>query len=1573
VTGLALLLRAAQLVKSQLAFAFQPRQPVAHPGTRGGHFRITPKGDIRYDQAKKAPGRVFLSDAHEVYRNHHLVTDPDGTVHVFAGKPNGEIQTPALGRFPDDEAARRWVDDAIKPTPEQKFSPEHHPVSREALRAAGYVAVQKYTDLHRHGYNIVVWRTAAGTPSNAHVVFEYVPREKDSPLPRRTANADDTALQEKIERSVAFDRNAPPLDPRAEYKRLRAEKARTPRRAVEQMIADLEADPTKDLSWLEGQRVERAGVSAEIAREVGVELDAAANLLGKEWGLTPRKRGPRDFFDIDDQLGAGAQSRRLLILRQALSRLEGRRARILVLKAGRYFLAKAEQLGFAFQARQPVAHPGSRGGHYRFTPRGEVRYDEPPAPKAPPPPATIPVENVRQVRVGPEQLATDAWEGTVADDRPVIAYRGIGDFAELHAPGGWASSGTFTVVPLEGRTTQFATDPHAIARVQKRAPTGAVQSGRAYQYVVEADLRGLPFRALREPAGGHVQADLGLGLGILGAIPLDRIQDVRRVNDDGSLGIHVTMEALTPPEKMAYRQLGTRAPLFKAWFGDWEQDPANASKVVKPTGEPQETYPMPQTPGPRLVPAPPMRGDPVRVFHGTGHGGFSAFDPHEADPGALYGPGFYFTEDRGIAEGYAKGSLHQEMHDQHAQELARFVRKHLPKWERMRRATHMVWGLGVAPNRRHSSYYLESRTYPGNTQAAVQVLGTDFSGPGADLDYLPRRFGWNVDVTYAWKQLARARGWKELSPEVKECYLNIRQPFDADHDRVPVEAIPAEFTTRYRTLGDYASSPERRDKALNYRQLGDMTASRRAVNDILKAAGYDGITHIGGIITGQDRTHRVWIAFDPTQIKAADNVGTFDPSNPDITKSRRGLALLLKAAQLALFRDAADEVQHPGSRGGKGYYDRWGRWQYGEKPKGFQETPEGKPVKSAPGEQNIRLPGEPDLRTYDWILVNISGGKDSQAALDETVKRADAQGVPRSRIVAVHEIMHPVDHPGAAELAGRQAAHYGLRYETVTRTLGNLLEQVERKGKFPGMGNTQFCTSDHKRAQADKLITKLADDVRSPTNPRPRILNVMGLRGDESPERGKQPPYCTLARKGVTNSVKQTDQWLPIHGWTAADAWARIKATGVESAATYKWAERFSCPFCIYGKKEEHIEAARRYPDLAAEYARIEEKIGHTLVRGRTMRQVIAEAERRGILKNLCALHRPMFLKAVAAQYAFGFPHPRRRVLHPGKKGGKWFMTRGGEIRYGLPEVPPMRARADVPSPDEAVVFRSGASDITSMRGYIAAGRAIGVEVNQLSDPAKAVLAEAVLYDHPAFVDSGAFPAFRRGKRLTAAEFDRVLGEYEGLMDRTASHIERPELRGQPQWQRGWYFVMPDVIGDQAESQRLQHAFAPRIRRLIERGAHVLVPLQRGERSLAQVYQDTVENLGTDKFVSALPSNEAAVPPQELLDFVKTAKPRAIHLLGLGKQKLVDAWRERFVEAVANRLIIVTADANRLRSIVGQGRPLTSAVNEEAERVLSDLAYAGHPLPPRARILRMIRPRMRAEALARIERPKAVA
>ena len=82
---------------------------------------------------------------------------------------------------------------------------------------------------------------------------------------------------------------------------------------------------------------------------------------------------------------------------------------------------------------------------------------------------------------------------------------------------------------------------------------------------------------------------------------------------------------LTPEQ---YRLV--RTPEFKVWFGDWENSPETASKVVDENGE------------------------PLICYHGTWNYGFTIFDKKKqarTDSGD-YGKGFYFTPSKQYAMSY---------------------------------------------------------------------------------------------------------------------------------------------------------------------------------------------------------------------------------------------------------------------------------------------------------------------------------------------------------------------------------------------------------------------------------------------------------------------------------------------------------------------------------------------------------------------------------------------------------------------------------------------------------------------------------------------------------------------------------------------------------------------------------------------------------------------------------------------------------------------------------------------------------------------------------------------------------
>lgn len=232
-----------------------------------------------------------------------------------------------------------------------------------------------------------------------------------------------------------------------------------------------------------------------------------------------------------------------------------------------------------------------------------------------------------------------------------------------------------------------------------------------------------------------------------------------------------------------------------------------------------------------------------------------------------------------------------------------------------------------------------------------------------------------------------------------------------------------------------------------------------------------------------------------------------------------------------------------------------------------------------------------DLTAYDYIVVNSSAGKDSQAMLDVLVQLATSAGV-RDRLVVVHCDLGRVEWQGTRDLAARQAAHYGLRFEVVQREQG-LLEQIAARGMWPDSKN-RFCTSDHKRDQVAPLLTRLAVEHRARHGKAAhcRILNCQGIRAQESPKRAQKAPFTRCTR--TSNGVKTVDIWYPIFDWTVDQVWARIKASGVEYHRAYDLGmSRLSCCFCVFAPAHALRIAGQHNPALLAEYAALEVRIGH--------------------------------------------------------------------------------------------------------------------------------------------------------------------------------------------------------------------------------------------------------------------------------------------------------------------------------------------------------------------------------------------
>ncbi len=97
-------------------------------------------------------------------------------------------------------------------------------------------------------------------------------------------------------------------------------------------------------------------------------------------------------------------------------------------------------------------------------------------------------------------------------------------------------------------------------------------------------------------------------------------------------------EEKSKQDREDYKKNGVKSKAFKEWFGDWENDPDKASKIVDKDGKPEKTHSIPGV-----------------VYHGTKKK-FNEFKLSKLGSGTdtgFLGAGFYFTNNERIANSYA--------------------------------------------------------------------------------------------------------------------------------------------------------------------------------------------------------------------------------------------------------------------------------------------------------------------------------------------------------------------------------------------------------------------------------------------------------------------------------------------------------------------------------------------------------------------------------------------------------------------------------------------------------------------------------------------------------------------------------------------------------------------------------------------------------------------------------------------------------------------------------------------------------------------------------------------------------
>lgn len=385
----------------------------------------------------------------------------------------------------------------------------------------------------------------------------------------------------------------------------------------------------------------------------------------------------------------------------------------------------------------------------------------------------------------------------------------------------------------------------------------------------------------------------------------------------------------------------TETEAFKRWFGDWQNDPENASKVVNEDGTPKI------------------------VYHGTARGDRvgNVFLPERATSG----PMAYFTDSEQIASNYARDKAdtslaYDEDHDGsyesqfRVQDKDRSIRL-VDAWNRLK----MRDRLAIREAVKHVTWDedMENIVYDEDAQAgtgglqdwrfrerngnAIAALVDEWLNDGnlygneGDFMEAVRLAGIPEALERAGLGEAYYDDPNFRDEKVYGVYLNIRNPLvTTELDESFADALEEWWDEQdedaYRR--EYNRADEWDKNRWDMYDWIDLlrsdiengtthvwTSIPDAVTDFLKSEGYDGIEDQGGKL--HDEGHTVYIPFESTQIKSAtDNIGTFDPNNPDIRYSREITpeqdAEYMEAVENGDMETAARMVQEDADRSGYG-------------------------------------------------------------------------------------------------------------------------------------------------------------------------------------------------------------------------------------------------------------------------------------------------------------------------------------------------------------------------------------------------------------------------------------------------------------------------------------------------------------------------------------------------------------------------------------------------------------------------------------------------------------------------------
>lgn len=224
--------------------------------------------------------------------------------------------------------------------------------------------------------------------------------------------------------------------------------------------------------------------------------------------------------------------------------------------------------------------------------------------------------------------------------------------------------------------------------------------------------------------------------------------------------------------------------------------------------------------------------------------------------------------------------------------------------------------------------------------------------------------------------------------------------------------------------------------------------------------------------------------------------------------------------------------------------------------------------------------------------------------------------------------------------------------------------------------------------------------------------------------------------------------------------------------------------------------------------------------------------------------------------------------------------------------------------------FASGVNSPGDALGLAGSLRHFGITATDIRD---GLLEAAFMYAgnlQRLFVDTGAF-----GEVAFGPEGVRVV---RPITDADWDQIFVLLLRCVIAYGKRCYVVAPDRVGCQPTTLARMELFAARVQLLAELGGQVIVPVQKGELAMSEMFRRSCEILGVHDPIAGVPMKKDATSLDDLRELVSSL-PRhcRIHLLGIGPES------PRFWPAVEMILELrpdadITSDSVTLRRLVGR-------------------------------------------------------